>query len=90
MYLLECVCLCWIIECALRWGVTHVGGFSLLGIAHPIKGSLFQVQGLFEKMTLFRGRFLEESRVVALMILVYYVLEFLILICVCSKSVIKS
>ena len=64
--------------------------FSLLGIAHPVEGSLFQVKGLFEKTTLFRGRFLEKSRVMSLMILVYYVLEFLILICVCSKSVINS
>ena len=40
---------------------------SLLGFAHPVEGSLFQVQGLFEKTTLFRDRFLEESRVVALM-----------------------
>ena len=43
----------------------------LLGIAHPVEGSLFQVQGLFEKTALFRGRFLEESRVVALMSLVF-------------------
>ena len=41
--------------------------FSLLGIAHPVEGPLFQVQELFEKKTLFRGRLLEESRVVALM-----------------------
>ena len=66
MYLLECVfmlnhCMC-----------TSVGSnpcrrFSLLGIVHPVEGILFQVQGLFEKTTLFRGRFLEKSRVVALM-----------------------
>ena len=41
----------------------------LLGIAYPVKGSLFQVQGMFEKTVLIRGRFLEESRIVALMIL---------------------
>ena len=51
---------------------TYVGSnlyrrLSLLGFAHLIEGSLFQVHGLFEKTTLFRGRFLEESRVVALM-----------------------
>ena len=39
---------------------------SLLGFAHPIEGSLFQVQGVFGKTTLTRGRFLEESRIVAL------------------------
>ena len=42
---------------------------SLLGIAHPVEGSLFQVQGVFEKTTLIRGRFLEESRILALMFL---------------------
>ena len=39
---------------------------SLLGIAHPVDGSLFQVQGVFEKTVPIRGRFLEESRNVAL------------------------
>ena len=38
----------------------------LLGIAHPVERSLFQVQGVFGKTTLTRGRFLEESRIVAL------------------------
>ena len=38
---------------------------QLLGIVHPVEGSLFQVQGVFEKMTLIRGRILEESRIVA-------------------------
>ena len=39
----------------------HLGGdnpcrrFPLLGIAHPVEGSLFQVQGLFEKTTFSRG-----------------------------------
>ena len=49
----------------------------LLGIAHPVKGSLFQVQGLFGKTTLTRGRFLEESRIVALVdTFVQHVLKF--------------
>ena len=39
---------------------------SLLGIAHPVKGSLFQVQGVYRRTTLTRGYVLEESRVVAL------------------------
>ena len=38
----------------------------LLGIAHPVKGILFQVQGAIRKATLIRGCVLEESRVVAL------------------------
>ena len=32
-------------------------GIQLLGIAHPIKGKLFQVQGVFEKKALIRGHF---------------------------------
>ena len=39
---------------------------SLLGIAHPIERSLFQVQGVYRRTTLIRGRVLEESRIVAL------------------------
>ena len=39
---------------------------SLLGIAHPVVGSPFQVQGVFGKTVLTRGRSLEESRHVAL------------------------
>ena len=30
--------------------------FSLLGFAHPVEGSLFQVQGAIGKATLIRGR----------------------------------
>ena len=49
----------------------------LLGIAHPIEGTLFQVQGLFGKTALIRGRFLEESLYVALIdYFVKHVLEF--------------
>ena len=29
----------------------------LLGIAHPVEGKLFQVQGVFGKAALIRGRF---------------------------------
>ena len=39
---------------------------SLLGFAHPVEGSLFQVQGVYRRTTLTRGRVLEEIRVVAL------------------------
>ena len=34
---------------------------SLLGIAHPVEGSLFQVQGVFKKTALTRGRFSEGN-----------------------------
>ena len=40
--------------------------FSLLGIAHPVEGSLFQVQGVYMRTALTRGRVLEESQIVAL------------------------
>ena len=39
---------------------------SLLGIAHPVEGSLFQVQGVYRRAVLTRGRVLEESRIVTL------------------------
>ena len=41
-------------------------GSSLLGIAHPVEGKLFQVQGVFGKMTLLRDRDYEAGRTVAL------------------------
>ena len=60
---------------------------SLLGIAHPVKGSLFQVQGVFRKTALTRGRFLEESRIVALIFyFVKHVLELQNLIYVLVKT----
>ena len=39
---------------------------SLLGFAHPVEGTPFQVQGAIGKVALTRGRVLEESRLVAL------------------------
>ena len=41
-------------------------GSSLLGIAHPVEGKLFQVQGVFGKTALLRGRDYEAGRTVAL------------------------
>ena len=37
---------------------------SLLGIANLVEGSLFQVQGVYRRTALTRGRVLEESRIV--------------------------
>ena len=42
---------------------------SLLGFAHPVEGSPFQVQGVIGKAALTRGRVLEESQLVALILL---------------------
>ena len=42
---------------------------SLLGIAHPVEGSLFQVQRVYRRTTLTRDRVLEESRIVALVLI---------------------
>ena len=50
---------------------------SLLGFAHPIEGSPFQVQGAIGKTTLTRGRVLEESRVVALVSSLYTCIKIL-------------
>ena len=44
---------------------------SLLGIVHPIEGSLFQVHGMYRRTTLTRGRILKESRIVALVFILY-------------------
>ena len=44
---------------------------SLLGFAHPVEGSPFQVQGAIRKAALTRGRVLEESRIVALVVILY-------------------
>ena len=44
---------------------------SLLGIAHPVKGSLFQLQRVNRRAALTRGRVLEESWVVALVFILY-------------------
>ena len=55
---------------------TYVGSnpcrkLSLRGISHPVEGSLFQVQGVYRRTTLTRGRVLEESRIVALVFSLY-------------------
>ena len=42
---------------------------SLLGFAHPIEGSPFQVQGAIGKVALTKDRVLEESQLVALILL---------------------
>ena len=60
---------------------------SLLGIAHPVEGSLFQVQGVFRKTALTKGRFSEESRIVAFIFyFVKHELELQILIYALVKS----
>ena len=40
----------------------------LLGIAHPVVGPPFQVQGVYKEATLRRGRDYEEGRCVALIL----------------------
>ena len=36
-------------------------GIQLLGIAHPVEGKLFRVQGVFEETVLTRGRFEKKA-----------------------------
>ena len=66
MKLLGCDCLPWHV---------HLGGsnpcrkLSLLGFAHPVEGSPFQVQGAIGKAALTRGHVLKEIRLVALILL---------------------
>ena len=47
-------------------GINSCRKLSLLGFAHPVEGSPFQVQGAIGKAALTRDRVLEESRVKAL------------------------
>ena len=42
-----------------------------MGIAHHVEVSLFQAQGVYRRTTLTRGRVLEESRIVALVFILY-------------------
>ena len=57
MYLLECGC---------HYMYTEVGSnpcrrLSLLGIAHPVEGSLFKIHGMFGMTALIRGRFEKKA-----------------------------
>ena len=68
-------CICLSVICC-HYTCTEVGSnpcrkLSLLGIAHPVEGSLFKVQGVYSRTTLTTGRALEESRIVALVFILY-------------------
>ena len=66
MKLLECDCL----SCMCTLVGSNPGRkLSLLSFAHPVEGSPFQVQGAIGKAALTRDRMLEESRLVALILL---------------------
>ena len=86
MYFLECDCchdMCtWV-------GSNPCRKLSLLGIAHPVDGSLFQVQGVYRRTTLTRGRVLEEIRIVALVFSLYSI-KTIILIYFLVKSIVKT
>ena len=63
MKLLECDCF----PCMCTWvGSNPCRKLSLLGFAHPVEGSQFQVQGEIRKAALTRGCVLEENRLVTL------------------------
>ena len=58
MKLLECVCL----PCMCTLVRSNPGmKFSLLGFAHPVEGSSFQVQRAIEKAALIRGHLRRKS-----------------------------
>ena len=52
-------------------GSNPCGRLSPLGFAHPVEGSLFQVQGVYRRTTLTTGRVLEENRIVVLVFILY-------------------
>ena len=56
---------CMTIACALRWEVALVG-FNSVGHYSPRRRTPFQVQGMCRETTFTRGRYLEESMIVAL------------------------
>ena len=64
----SCICLSVIVfhDMCTEVGSNPCRKLSLLSFAHPVEGSLFQVQGVYRKTALTRGRVLEESQVVAL------------------------
>ena len=63
MKLLECGCL----PCMCTYVGSNPGRkLSLLGFAHLVEGSLFEVQGVCTRTALARGRILEENQIVAL------------------------
>ena len=55
--------------CALRWGVTQVGNYLYWALLTISRDHHLKVQGAIGKATLTRGRVLEESRLVALVLL---------------------
>ena len=64
--MLICVLLCeHCIACALRWGVALVG-VILTGHYLPRRGTPFQVQVMYKRLTLIRDRRCEESQTVDL------------------------
>ena len=66
MFLLECV----VFHYMCTWvGSSPYRNISLLGIAHPVTGPPFQVQGVYKETTLRRGHDCEEGQHVALTIL---------------------
>ena len=62
---------------------------SLLGFAHPVEGSLFQVQGTIRKAALIRGR-LRKSWVVALVVILYTCIKILRFNICCIKINVKT
>ena len=54
------VCLCWIIACALRWGVTHVGDFHYWHCS-SCRGNIISGTGAIGKAALIRGRFEKKA-----------------------------
>ena len=60
--------------CALRWGVTQVGNYHYWAIANPVERTFFQVLERSRRRLIIEV-VLEESRVVALVLLCIHVLE---------------
>ena len=64
------------ISFAFRWGVAPFRRIFLLGLAHPVVGPPFQVQGVYRETALRRGHDYEEGRHVALIYVKRIVIKF--------------
>ena len=64
------------IACAFLKGSSPCRRIFLLGIAHPVVGPPFQVQGVYRETVLRRGHVYEEGRLVALIYVKRIVIKF--------------
>ena len=76
------------IACALRWGVASIEVYSI-GHCSYLRGTPFQVKGVYRETVVTGDHHCEESRVVALVLtFVKYIRTNCFDICFCVKSIV--